>query len=351
MEEKSKNERLTKTLNSLVQAKVDERISIREQKFKEGLETLKRIFPGVHGRIVDLIKPKDKKNEVAILTLLGKDLDAVLVNNESTAMECIKYLKDQRLGSTKFIPLNTISSVLIQDKYRHFEKANLAIDLIDYDNRFERALQYCCGNSIVCEDFNVARHICFELNQEVKAVTLNGTIIHRSGLITGGGAEIIGSTAATRRWEEKKLDELKREKEKLLNELNEIQKLKRRGNVEEVLNIKIQTLKANIQSLQEEKSKLSKDLISNGQEQTVLKNKQNKLQQDLNQKDLDKAKAEADVVRKEVYQEQDRIFSTFCSRLNLANIRDYENYRLKSTQSIVERNLKYKSAISVLENQ
>jgi structural maintenance of chromosome 1 len=32
----------------------------------------------------------------------------------------------------------------------------------------------------------VAREICYNKGQEVKAVTLEGTVIHKSGLITGG---------------------------------------------------------------------------------------------------------------------------------------------------------------------
>jgi structural maintenance of chromosome 1 len=121
-------------------------------------------------------------------------------------------MRVQRAGTATFIPLETIQAKPINDKYRSFAKgARLAIDVISYDPSVERAMQHACGNALVCDSMEVARFVCYEKGQEVKgkfqclfdvwveadvvdvAVTLEGTVIHRSGLITGGNSTTPGN--------------------------------------------------------------------------------------------------------------------------------------------------------------
>ena len=57
----------------------------------------------------------------------------------------------------------------INDKYRSFMKgARLAIDVITYNDKLERAFQYACGNTLVCDTLEIAKYICYEKNQQVK---------------------------------------------------------------------------------------------------------------------------------------------------------------------------------------
>lgn len=127
-------------------------------------------------------------------------------------------MRNQRAGQATFIPLDTIQVKPINDKYRSFARgARLAADVIQYDPAVERAMHYACGNALVCDTMDVARYVCYEKGQEVKgihvlfisflfknlhcilAVTLEGTIIHKSGLITGGRS----SHANNKKWEDK----------------------------------------------------------------------------------------------------------------------------------------------------
>lgn len=86
-----------------------------------------------------------------------------------------------------FIPLETIQAKAVNDKYRSFARgARLAIDCIEYNASIERAVQFACGNTLICDNMEIARYVCYEKGQEVKAVTLEGTIIHKGGNITGG---------------------------------------------------------------------------------------------------------------------------------------------------------------------
>ncbi len=125
----------------------------------------------------------------------------------------------QRAGQATFLPLDSIQVKPINDKYRSFVKgARLAVDILEFDGSVERAIHYACGNALICDTMEVAKHVVYERGQEVKgsfpdichfslslsmlAVTLEGTIIHKSGLITGGRS----SHGSTKRRDEKELE-------------------------------------------------------------------------------------------------------------------------------------------------
>ena len=73
---------------------------------------MQRHYTGVHGRIIDLCKPSQKKYYMAVTVAMGRHTDAVVVDSEATALECVQYLKEQRLASATFIPLDTIQVTL-----------------------------------------------------------------------------------------------------------------------------------------------------------------------------------------------------------------------------------------------
>jgi structural maintenance of chromosome 1 len=84
------HEKLTDVQNRIMQARVDSSTSEREAKFSECLDNMKRAFEGVHGRMLDLCKPGQRKYDLAVQIILGKNLDAVIVDSEKTAIECIQ---------------------------------------------------------------------------------------------------------------------------------------------------------------------------------------------------------------------------------------------------------------------
>jgi chromosome segregation ATPase len=71
-------------------AKVDQHESEHARRLKETLNQLQKIFPGVKGRVVDLCRPVQRKYETAVATVLGRNLESVVVDEERTAVECIE---------------------------------------------------------------------------------------------------------------------------------------------------------------------------------------------------------------------------------------------------------------------
>ena len=47
-------------------------------------------YLGVRGRLIDLCKPTQRKYETAISVILGRNIDAVVVDEERTAIDCIE---------------------------------------------------------------------------------------------------------------------------------------------------------------------------------------------------------------------------------------------------------------------
>ena len=103
------------------------------------------------------------------MTVLGRHTEAVSVEDETVAIDCIEYMRNQRAGSATFIPLDTIQVKPVPERLRNFVRgARLAIDCIEYDTSVERAMQHVCGNAMICDSMNVARDVCYEKAQEVK---------------------------------------------------------------------------------------------------------------------------------------------------------------------------------------
>lgn len=88
--EKEMDEKLQSIYHQLLQAGIDRNESERELKLKETLANLQRIFPGVRGRLFDLCKPIARKYDTAMSVVLGRNIDAIVVDEEKTAIDCIE---------------------------------------------------------------------------------------------------------------------------------------------------------------------------------------------------------------------------------------------------------------------
>lgn len=76
--------------NQLRELKADRHENERDARLSQAVETLKRLFPGVHGRMTDLSRPTQQKYKLAVTVAMGKLMDAVVVQDEHTGKECIK---------------------------------------------------------------------------------------------------------------------------------------------------------------------------------------------------------------------------------------------------------------------
>ena len=344
-------EKLQDVLNKLIEGENGRRQSEKEIRARETLVAMKRIFPGVRGRVVELCKPKQKKYETAVSTIFGRHHDSIVVETEKVAKECIQYLRDQRLGQATFIPLDSIQVKAANSNLRGIHKGmRLATDVIEYDNSVERAMSYVCGNSVVCDDLSVAKYICYQKDIGVKAVTVDGTIIHKGGLMTGGRGP---NDRNERRWEEAELEALRQMKDKFLADIAALPKGHRRGAEEEALQGELAGLEQQLSYVKGELKSLERNVQSKSKEldfiESQLAEARPKYQEQLSR--LQSLQQKFDGYQAEIGKVEDKIFGTFCQRLGYRDIRDYEAQQGGLQQEAAQRKLEFTTQRSKLENQ
>ena len=207
---------LEKVTEKLREAGNERQRSKKEEKMSEAVENMKRIFVGVHGKLADLCRPIQKKYSTAVTVAAGKVMDHIVVDSKAVAGDCIRYLKDQRIGTCAFLPLDNIQAKPISDRLRSLGTTfRPCIDLIDCDERFTPAVSYAVGSTIICDTLDDARDLAFRQNERCKLVTLHGDMIGKSGAMTGGFVNL----SNTDRWEEKEVEELRQKKARLEEEI------------------------------------------------------------------------------------------------------------------------------------
>lgn len=218
---------------SLREAKYDSTRSKDEEGLVRAIASLQQHFTGVHGRLVDLCRPISRKFNLAVTVAAGKDMDAIVVDTKQTAFECIKYLREQRVGTATFLPLDSLQTPSPDSTERlraHVAKDgrySLVADVIACDDAVHRAVQYAVGNTVVAEDLDAARELCFgssssrrggrsegnSSQSRVKAVTLGGAVISKAGTMTGGVTRDEDSKSG--RWDAQNLHKIQEQKAQL----------------------------------------------------------------------------------------------------------------------------------------
>ncbi|KAJ2928232.1 hypothetical protein H1R20_g8845, partial [Candolleomyces eurysporus] len=344
------DEKLQKVFHELLQAGVDKVESEREARLKETLANLQRIFPGVRGRVVDLCKPIQRKYEIAVSVILGRNIDAIVVDEEKTAIDCIEYMRNQRAGQATFIPLDTIQAKPVNDKFRSFAKgARLGVDVVQYEPAIERAIHHACGNALVCDTMDVARFVCYEKGQEVKAVTLEGTVIHKSGLITGGKS----THNNNKKWDEKDIQGLIRVRDSLQAQRLELAKQKPKAKSDENIISEISRLEATITVARDDLTACKLRVTGLKEELKHVDKELKSLSPQLKQATTAHSalKSRIDGLSQTINTAEDAIFASFCRKIGVTNIREYEERQLKIAQEESQARLRFDTQIARLTHQ
>lgn len=344
-------EKLQVVLRKLLEADDGKKQNERELRAKELISTLKRIFSGVKGRVSDLCRPKQRKYAEAVSTVLGRNFDAIVVDNEKTAKECIQHLRDQRAGQATFLPLETIQVKAFNSNLKGMHRGmRPAIETVDYDDSVVRAITYACGNSIVCDDLATAKYLCYERNVDAKAVTLDGTVIHKGGLMTGGRGPQQNSS---KRWEDSEVENLYKLKEKLMSDLTNLPKSHRRGSEEETLQGELVGLEQRLNYSKEELKALERNIESRRSELDFVKRQVEDLRPKYTERKetLDELDETIENLQAEVSTVEDEIYRTFCKRLGYDNIREYEAQQGSLQEEATQKKLEFTTQKSRIENQ
>ncbi|KAK2152444.1 hypothetical protein LSH36_328g01029 [Paralvinella palmiformis] len=346
---------LESIVDQLGQANVDKHESVRAVKKAELIDNLKRLFPGVYGRLIDLCEPSHKKYQVAITKVLGKYMDAIACDSEKTAKDCIQYMKEQRIEPETFLPLDYVEVKPVNEKLREIREprnVKLVIDVIRYDPAcIKKALLFACGNALVCESVEDARKVAFGLTERHKAVSLDGTLFQKSGVISGGASDL---KAKARRWDEKMLKGLKSKKESLSEELKEQMKKKRKESELNTIRSQVKGLETRLKySMTDRDNTQNKALIQIEKEMVMLQGKLEAYNPMVNaiQESMNERGNRLKLIKDQMNRVEDDIFSEFCVEIGVDNIRQYEERELQIQEERASKRLEFENQRMRLLNQ
>ncbi|MBI4415906.1 MAG: hypothetical protein HY557_02855, partial [Euryarchaeota archaeon] len=176
---------------------------------------------GIHGTVAELAKV-DRRYEAAMNVAAGNRMQAIVVDTDAVAAECIEHLKKTHAGRATFLPLNKMLAGRPRGKAVLAAKETLgfAIDLIEFDEKYRDAFYYVFGDTLVVQTLDQAR----QLMGGIRMVTVSGELIEASGAMMGGEFEkaTVAFGGASRGELEKVATELRRATEqgdKARNEL------------------------------------------------------------------------------------------------------------------------------------
>lgn len=202
---------------------------------------------GVYGSAAQLIKVESKYS-VAIETAMGGALQNIVVENEDIAKRGIRLLQETKAGRATFLPLTSVKGNRLNenglDRCDGF--VALAVDLVQFDPRFEGVYNSLLGRIVIAEDIDLGTLIAKKYSYKFRIVTLDGQVINAGGSFTGGSVSK-SSGVLTR----------KNDIEKLTNEKNSLQ-------------TKLNELRASAEKLKSETDKLGFDIEGAKEELSVV---------------------------------------------------------------------------------
>ncbi|XP_053243552.1 structural maintenance of chromosomes protein 1B isoform X4 [Podarcis raffonei] len=285
------NEELNKIVSDLHNAKIDVHEGKRQKTRAENLESLKRLYPG------HVVEP-------------------------------------------------------INEQLREIKGTKMMIDVIQTSfPALKKVIQFVCGNGLVCETVQEARQIAFEGPYRLKTVALDGTLFLKSGVISGGSSDL---KKKARYWDEKEVNELKEQREKLMNELKDLMKIKRKEADLKQLQAQCQGIQTRHKYSQNELEVLKKKHIANFYKEksmleSVLLNSQSEHVM-LNEGVLQRA-VKMDELQKKINEVEDNVFGDFCAEIGVDNIRVYEKEHLQEQEEIDKKRFQFENQKTRLSAQ
>ncbi|MEK7512525.1 MAG: chromosome segregation SMC family protein, partial [Patescibacteria group bacterium] len=184
------NDEITVNLNNLQQAEEEFSRLKNGGRLNANLDAVKAVLRqakfinGIFGTIADL-GSVEKNYEVALAAAAGNRLNAVVVENDQVAVRCINYLKDNRLGTALFLPLNRLNVFANTTDQKTLSEPgviNFCLNLISFDLKFKKAFNLVFGDTLVVDNVENAKNV----SGSCRLVTSEGDLIEKNGSMRGG---------------------------------------------------------------------------------------------------------------------------------------------------------------------
>ncbi|CAG0888326.1 unnamed protein product [Cyprideis torosa] len=283
-------------------ARVDKREEERRKKKEEVVVNLRRLYPGVYDRVVHLCSTNHSRYNIAVTKVFARNMDAIVVDTQQTAKQCVQYLKEQSLDVETFLPLDFILVEPLKERLRS------------------------------------------------RAVALDGTFYQRSGIISGGAADL---AKKAKRWDDKELENLKREKDRLFEEVKQAQKKSRKESELNLLESQIKGLEQRMKISRQERETTNQQIKKLKKELTDLENSMKTFVPRIQEIESRMEQRGVQIQQKKIdmNQVEDRVFQEFCVQVGVSDIREYEDRELRSQEERLKRDNDYENQKNRLQNQ
>ncbi|XP_075978364.1 structural maintenance of chromosomes 1 [Anticarsia gemmatalis] len=337
---------------ALGDARVDKHEEARRRKKQEIVESFKRDIPGVYDRMINMCQPTHKRYNVAITKVLGKYMEAIVVDTEKTARRCIQVLKERMLEPETFLPLDYIQAKPLRERLRDIKEpknVKLLFDVLRFEPAaIHRAVLFVTNNALVCETPEDASRVAYDLdrskNSRYDALALDGTFYQKSGIISGGSLDL---ARKAKRWDEKHLSQLKAKKEKLTEELRESMKKSRKESELTTVDSQIRGLESRLKYAITDRDTTLKQIKALDAEIAELERKMDlfvpqveEIERTIHARDL-----KIQEIKENMNNVEDVVFRAFCRDIGVANIRQYEERELRAQQERAKRRMEFDAHI------
>ncbi len=186
--------------------------------YAEGVQKIMQ-WKGTDSQIKPLSEVVDvpEDYESAFEAALGDRLQLLLAKNKSECLEALNYLKTQEKGRSSFL-INGMTSVR-SNGHNNFDGMpgikGLLNNLVNAHSEYAEVISGLLSNIVVVDTLDSAV-ACFEANNNFSYVSLEGDVVSKEGVVTGGAKRSADSGLLKRRREIKELQVKKSQQDQTL---------------------------------------------------------------------------------------------------------------------------------------
>ncbi|MCX8175173.1 MAG: chromosome segregation protein SMC [Candidatus Micrarchaeota archaeon] len=223
----------------------------------KAVEEMKREgMRGIYGTVSSLVSCVQKYASAAEAAACNR-LSYIVVDSTDTAIRVIERLKEQKAGRCTFIPLDIPKPQAQEPAPSASGCLGALIDFVKFDPAFKRAMEYVFSDTLLFDSVqNAKKHV-----GRARLVTVEGELIERSGVITGGwqkGSLLSRSALEKAEAEAAELEQKRRELYATLYSIRDEMSAKRKEKAE--AEVKLRGLEIEQKSIEERKAGAKKTL-------------------------------------------------------------------------------------------
>ncbi|KAI9206146.1 RecF/RecN/SMC [Polychytrium aggregatum] len=146
----------------------------------------------VRGLVANLMRLSEDQYEYALAleVAAGGKLRNIVVETEQIGAQLLSGKHFQKRET--LIPLNKIhSNPAAPEKVRTAKnlapgKVSLALDMIEFEQDLQKAMEYVFGSTLICKDADSAKTTTFNDRVRLRSVTMDGDVYEATGTLSGG---------------------------------------------------------------------------------------------------------------------------------------------------------------------